>query len=241
MYSYCRSQWQSALSRESKAARLLGLRFRIPPEHWCLSLVIVECWQVQFFATGLELVQRSPTDSGVLLCVWSRNFKNKAALAHVGLLRQRDKNKMCLCCKWWTPWLYSYLLPADVLSLIGKWDFDIWHPLVLSAAVNRSHPYKCNYQISFKLTCNFYNFAYFYTIDLARRWVTAVKTCRYDMMWLIILTIIKAYIHGVYYCLQLWLLNSRSDDGYTLASHLLPYISGELKFRAPYHILCDGA
>jgi hypothetical protein len=37
-----RSQWPSGLRRGSAAARLLGLRFRIPPGVGCLSVVSVE-------------------------------------------------------------------------------------------------------------------------------------------------------------------------------------------------------
>ena len=37
--------------------------------HGCLSVVSVVCCQVDVSATGRSLVQRSPTDWGVLLCV----------------------------------------------------------------------------------------------------------------------------------------------------------------------------
>jgi hypothetical protein len=49
-----------------------GLRVRIPPVeegHGCLFLVSVVCCQVEVPATGRSLVQRSPTDCGVSLCV----------------------------------------------------------------------------------------------------------------------------------------------------------------------------
>ena len=41
----------------------------------CLSVVSVVCCQVEVSATRLSLVQRSPTDCGVSLCV-SRNLVN---------------------------------------------------------------------------------------------------------------------------------------------------------------------
>jgi hypothetical protein len=65
-----RSQWPGGLRRGSADARLLGLRIRIPPGAW--MFVCCECFvccQVEVSATGRSLVQRSPTDCGVLLCV----------------------------------------------------------------------------------------------------------------------------------------------------------------------------
>ena len=50
----------------SPGARLLGLRVRIPPGHCCLSFVHVVSYQVELFAKGRSLVQRSPT---VCVCV----------------------------------------------------------------------------------------------------------------------------------------------------------------------------
>ena len=49
------------------AARLLGLRVQIPPEA-LTSLVSVVCCQVGVSASGLSLVQRSPTECGVSGC-----------------------------------------------------------------------------------------------------------------------------------------------------------------------------
>jgi len=60
----CQSRWLGDLRRGSAAARLLGLRVRIPPAIW-LSLGGVMCCQVEFFATGRSFVQRSPTECGV--------------------------------------------------------------------------------------------------------------------------------------------------------------------------------
>jgi hypothetical protein len=61
-YTKRRSWWQRGLRRESSAARLLGLRVRIPLRHGNLSLVNVVCCQVEASATGWSLVQRSPTE-----------------------------------------------------------------------------------------------------------------------------------------------------------------------------------
>ena len=55
--------------RRSAAARMLGLRVRIPAGAWCLSPVIVVCCQIEVSATSWSLVQRSAIDCGASLCV----------------------------------------------------------------------------------------------------------------------------------------------------------------------------
>jgi hypothetical protein len=55
-----RSQWPSGLKRGSAAARLLGLGFE--SRRGYLSLVSVLCRQVEVFASGWSLVQKSPTE-----------------------------------------------------------------------------------------------------------------------------------------------------------------------------------
>jgi len=62
MYDISRSQWPRGLRRGSAAARMLGLWFRIPPGHGCLSVASVVCCQVEIFATGRSLAQRSSTE-----------------------------------------------------------------------------------------------------------------------------------------------------------------------------------
>jgi len=59
------SQRLGDLKHRSAATHLLGLRVRIPPEHGCLSLVSVVCFQVQVSASGWSLIQRNPTECGV--------------------------------------------------------------------------------------------------------------------------------------------------------------------------------
>ena len=61
----CRSRWLRGLRRGSAAARLLGLRVVIPYGHGCLSLMSVECCQVQLYVSGWSIVQRNPTECGV--------------------------------------------------------------------------------------------------------------------------------------------------------------------------------
>jgi hypothetical protein len=77
----CRSHWPRGQRCGSAATRLLGLRVRIPPGAW-MFVVSVVCCQVEVSASGWSLVQKSPTDCGASLRVWSRNFINKEALAH---------------------------------------------------------------------------------------------------------------------------------------------------------------
>ena len=58
--------------RVSTADRLLGLRLRIPPVAWMvIRCECCVCCQVEVSATSWSLVQRSPTDCDVSLCVIS--------------------------------------------------------------------------------------------------------------------------------------------------------------------------
>ena len=50
------------------ATRLLRLWVRIPREA-CLSVVSVMCCQAEVSATGCSLIQRSPTECAVSVCV----------------------------------------------------------------------------------------------------------------------------------------------------------------------------
>jgi hypothetical protein len=53
--------------------RLLGFRIRIPPGNECRSSTNVACFLVEVYATARSLIQRSPTDFVVSLCVIQRN------------------------------------------------------------------------------------------------------------------------------------------------------------------------
>jgi hypothetical protein len=90
-----RFQWPSGLRRGSAADRLLRLLVRIPPGHGCFSVVSVVCCQVEVSATGWSLVQRSPTDCGVSLCVIKRNNNplHLLWLGRKGLDEERKKKK----------------------------------------------------------------------------------------------------------------------------------------------------
>jgi len=60
------SQWRCALRLGSATARLLKLRFRIPPAAWFFFFVIV-CCQLEVPVTGRSLVQMSPIKIDVSL------------------------------------------------------------------------------------------------------------------------------------------------------------------------------
>ena len=63
----CRSQWPRAVLRRGfAAARLLGLRVRMPPDAWLfVSCVYVLSYQVEVSASGWSLVARRPSERGV--------------------------------------------------------------------------------------------------------------------------------------------------------------------------------
>jgi hypothetical protein len=63
-----------------------------------MFLVVVVCCLAEVSATSRSLVEWSHTDCGGY-CVWSRNLKNGAALARVGLLRQREEKSSLHCPK----------------------------------------------------------------------------------------------------------------------------------------------
>jgi len=63
--TWSRSQWPRDPRRVSSADCLLGLWVRIPPGAW-MSLLSVMCCQVDVSASGWSLVQRSPTECGVV-------------------------------------------------------------------------------------------------------------------------------------------------------------------------------
>ena len=60
----------SVAARSKAAARLLGLRVRIPLGGMDVSLMSVACCKVVVYASGWSLVQRGPTECGVSKCGW---------------------------------------------------------------------------------------------------------------------------------------------------------------------------
>jgi hypothetical protein len=82
----CRSQWPRGLTRRSSAARLLRSWVRISPVAW--MFVCCECFvccQVEVSATDWSLVQRSPTDCGVSLCMIKKPRKRGGQSPLLGL------------------------------------------------------------------------------------------------------------------------------------------------------------
>ena len=116
-----RCQLQRGLRRRSAAARLLRLWVRIPPGAW--MFVCCECCQVEVSATSWSLVQRSPTDCGVSLCVISKNLKNEEAMERDWVASVIEK-KICIIQPIPTTFnvfrtiiLWALLVPPDVLHV----------------------------------------------------------------------------------------------------------------------------
>jgi len=60
--------WPRGLRFESVDARLLGLRVRIPPITWYISLVRTVFYQVEVSVMGRSFVQKNPIGGGVSEC-----------------------------------------------------------------------------------------------------------------------------------------------------------------------------
>ena len=89
----CRSQWPQSLRRVTAAARLLGLRARIPPRAW--MSVSCDCCVL----SGRDICDRlitHPEESYRVWCVWvwSCSIDNEEAVAHWGLLLHWKQNKL---------------------------------------------------------------------------------------------------------------------------------------------------
>ena len=101
----CRCRWPHGLRRGSAAARLLGLRVRIPLGAW-MCVVSVVCYQVEVAASGWSLVQRSPTECGVSEC-----DRGSAKLMRPwptgGLSFHEKKCNVFFCCVAYYMWLVS--------------------------------------------------------------------------------------------------------------------------------------
>jgi len=86
----CLSKWPHSLRLRSATARLLRLWVRIPPGAW--MSVCCKCCLLSGRGLWDELITR-PEESYRLWCdsVWSRNLVNEEALAHWGLLCQKQQ------------------------------------------------------------------------------------------------------------------------------------------------------
>jgi hypothetical protein len=109
-----RSQWPRGLRRRSSAARLLGLWIRIPPGVW--MSVCCDCCIFSGRDLCDGLITRVEEFYRVCLCVWSRNIVNEEALAHWGLLHQKQKE--CI-------WVFHLGILKNIFSYFGienrKW------------------------------------------------------------------------------------------------------------------------
>jgi hypothetical protein len=85
IYRRRRSRWLHDLRRKSARACLLRLWFQIPPVAWMSVVRWRSLWRADHSSRGvlLNVVRR---------CVWSRNLKNKEAIARVGPQLHRKKN-----------------------------------------------------------------------------------------------------------------------------------------------------
>jgi hypothetical protein len=76
----CRSRWLCSLRRGSAAALWLGLRVRILPGTWMMSVCCVCCVLSEVSTTGWSLVQRIPTKCGVSECDREASIMRRAWL-----------------------------------------------------------------------------------------------------------------------------------------------------------------
>jgi len=82
-YGGYRTRWQRGLRCGSAAARLLGSRVRMPQGYGCLSIVSVECCQVEFSAWGSSFVQRIPTECDESVIVKPQQWRGPGPLGAV--------------------------------------------------------------------------------------------------------------------------------------------------------------
>ena len=91
----CRSQWPRSLKGGSAAHACWDCGFESRRGHACLSVVSVVCCQVEVFATGWSLVQRSPTEYiCVCVCVCPKSViaKPRTGKSWTGIGSKRHKN-----------------------------------------------------------------------------------------------------------------------------------------------------
>jgi hypothetical protein len=89
----CRFQWPRSLRRGCAAARLLGLWFRIPPGHGCLSIVNVVYCQIELSASDY-IIRPEESYRMWFVWVWWWSLDNEEALAYRGLLRNGGGEKI---------------------------------------------------------------------------------------------------------------------------------------------------
>jgi len=111
MEELSRSRWPCGLRSESAAARLLGLRVRIPPGPYISVSWSVVCCQEEVTASGRSLVQRSRTEcdreASIMRSPWppmgcfametenGRNNRNNLNIKHESAFPIRAIHKHC--------------------------------------------------------------------------------------------------------------------------------------------------
>jgi hypothetical protein len=80
----CRSQWLRPLGVGLRPLACWNCGFESHRVHGCLSLVSVVCCQVEVSASGLSLLQRSPTECGVSkrhrkVSTWRRSCRTRGS------------------------------------------------------------------------------------------------------------------------------------------------------------------
>ena len=120
-------QWPRGLRRGCAAARLLGLRVRIPPGAW----MSVPCECCVLSSTGLcdGLITRPEEPYGVgCVWVWSLSLDNEEALAHWGwggchAIKKSNRRSPISVTR---PVLYTH--PHSQISFIRRTSRCIWKP-----------------------------------------------------------------------------------------------------------------
>jgi len=110
-YTYSRSHWPCRLRCWSAAARLLGLRVRIPPGTW--MSVSCECRMLSGRGLCVYLITRRE-EFYWMWCVWVQSWRpdNEEVLAHWrgrGLLRQGNEGNPIYICMYCTNENITYL------------------------------------------------------------------------------------------------------------------------------------
>ena len=124
-FTFCRSQWPRRLRRRSTAARLLRSWVRIPPGAWIF--ICCECCQVEVSVTRWSLVQRNPTECGVLLCVIlkPRDWGGPAPLGAVAPERKEFRNND----------IYRIFITCLTMSVLFPTQCVLFHRVIFSCPI----------------------------------------------------------------------------------------------------------
>jgi len=96
----------------SAAARLPRLWIRIPPWAW-MSVVSVVCCQIEVYASGLTLVQKSPTACGVSDCDHEASIMRRLRPTGEG-----GRGGCCVLVKKKVGWFHLYSSPVYCIPVL---------------------------------------------------------------------------------------------------------------------------